>query len=317
MSKDFDTTLSDAIDLAAGAAQTAGASAARLRGRKRTMRKRIALSTMSLVLIAAAATVAFKASGPANGGAANVTTASPNPTVSPSSIVRSSPTTGPTAPATTSSPPTGTSPAAVVADPHQVAGAAWLSPGQVPFAATFHWKAVQADPQGSSPIGQQLTSTVFYVAKDTVFQALTTCGDPAQLLAHTIGAQHAQYATPAKGAGSAANQYIFFFADAASAQQTFAWLQGQYGPSCMPGFGLSITKTAGDGVTSASWLTVKHSAGPVDLSPYNREYFVLRGSTIAWVSVDSVASSVASPYDDAAQLSALAAHLCVYGGPCH
>ena len=64
MSKDFDTTFSDAIDLAAGAAQTAGASAARTRGRTRTMRKRIAISTMSFVLVAAGTTAAFSATSP-------------------------------------------------------------------------------------------------------------------------------------------------------------------------------------------------------------------------------------------------------------
>jgi hypothetical protein len=55
----------------------------------------------------------------------------------------------------------------------------------------------------------------------------------------------------------------------------------------------------------------------VDLQPYNREYFVLRGSTIASVGISSATSSVGSPHDDAAELSAIAKHLCVYGGSCY
>jgi hypothetical protein len=39
VSKDFDTTLADALDLTAGASQTKGAAAARSRGRQRTVRK--------------------------------------------------------------------------------------------------------------------------------------------------------------------------------------------------------------------------------------------------------------------------------------
>jgi hypothetical protein len=107
VSKDFDRTLSDALDLAAGAAQTAGAQAARVRGRKRTMRKRVAISTMSFVLVlaAAGATAAFKpfssgdASPPAVAGsvsaspsAAAITSAPAAPTTAPG--------TGPSAPPT-------------------------------------------------------------------------------------------------------------------------------------------------------------------------------------------------------------------------
>ena len=62
MSKDFDTTLSDAIDLAVRAAHTAGPSAARIRRGKRTMRKRVVISSTAFVLLAAVATTAFAAS---------------------------------------------------------------------------------------------------------------------------------------------------------------------------------------------------------------------------------------------------------------
>jgi hypothetical protein len=50
---------------------------------------------------------------------------------------------------------------------------------------------------------------------------------------------------------------------------------------------------------------------------YTREYLVQRGSTIAYVSISSNSHSLPTTYDDAAQLSTIATHLCVYGGPCH
>jgi hypothetical protein len=52
VSKDFDTTLSDALDLAAQAARTAGAPAARIRGRRRAARKRMAVTAGGLILLA-------------------------------------------------------------------------------------------------------------------------------------------------------------------------------------------------------------------------------------------------------------------------
>jgi hypothetical protein len=333
VSKDFDRTLSDALDLTAQAAQTAGPTAARIRGRKRTLHQRIALSTVSLVIAAVGATAAFTAASSNGGGTSHPTVqtstpviASPTPTIGPSASSPAGPTASPSTGAsngqstnsspTMSTPPTSGSPASnqsTNADPQKAVAAAWLTPGQMPFASSFTWTAQQSTSQGG-PIGQQLTPTIFYVPKDTSFQAITVCGDPSALLARTTGAQHTNYSTTASG--TAGSQFIFFFADATSAQQTFAWLQGQYSSSCVQsGSSEQVTKTGGDGVTSAAWLTTKGATGPVDMSPYNREYFVLRGSTIAYVSINSTAT-LPTTYDDAAQLSAIASHLCVYGGPC-
>jgi hypothetical protein len=308
VSKDFDSTLSAAIDLAAAAAQTSGASAARIRGRQRTVRKRIAVSTASAVLIAVGATAAFKISSPHNGTPQLTTTtsqatASPSATSSPSSGATSQPTTSPS-----SSP-------AITADPHKTVQGAWLSAAQLPFATTQQWKASQSNPQGSSPIGQPLTATVFYVAKDTSLQALTACADPTALLGRTTGAQHTDY-TSAQGAGVAASQFVFFFADATSAQQAFSWLQSQYSPSCQTASGMTVTRTAGDGQTSAAWLIVKGASGPIDAASYTREFFVLRGGTIGYVSVSAAAGGLPTAWDDNGQLSTVAAHLCVYGGVC-
>ena len=185
----------------------------------------------------------------------------------------------------------------------------------MPFTGTFNWKA-----QAATPINQQLAPTVSYIPNNSNYQALTACADPAKLLPRTTGGQLTEYrATTGTSttSGTVARQFIFFFSDDASAQQTFTWLQSQYSSACLvSGPTVRVTNTGGDGTTSAAWLTVKTSkSGPVDLSPYNREYFVLRGSTIAYVEVEATAT-LPTTYDDAAQISAIASHLCVYGGFC-
>jgi hypothetical protein len=326
VSKDFDSTLSDALDLAARAARTAGPEAARIRGRKRTVHQRIALSTAAFVVVAVGATTAFAVASSGGGHTPRLTGGSPH--VSTSASPTTGPTTSPSAGTTTgttasnsasqaASSTTASSPASsqsAVADPHQVVAAAWLSPDQMPFAGTFSWKAIEAT-QNTAPLGEQLTPTVFYVPNNENFQALTVCADPAKLLPRTTGAQHTEYSATS---GTVASQFIFFFADNASAQQTYTWLQSQYSSACLGSFStVQVSKTGGDGATSAAWLTVKTSkSGPVDLSPYNREYFVLRGSTIAYVEIESTAT-LPTTYDDAAQISTIASHLCVYGGSCY
>jgi hypothetical protein len=137
VSKDFDTTLSDALDLAAGASQTTGASAARIRGRQRTVRRRIIVTTASVALVAVGATVAFKAISSSDGGSPRMTAASPSatadasvtalprPVTTPSESPSSSPTGSPSAPATGST----------AASEH------WLTPAQIPFDNAMNWTA--------------------------------------------------------------------------------------------------------------------------------------------------------------------------------
>jgi hypothetical protein len=334
VSKDFDGTLSDALDLAAHAAETSGPAAARIRGRKRTMHHRIALSTASLVMVAVGATAGFKAATADNGGSPQPTGGSPGVTASLSTAGTPSNTGGsPTPPTQTSSSPAASIPATTGsattgspttgspsssrpagADPQQVAPGAWLSADQIPFAGTYTWNPVP----GSQLGGQQLSSSVAYIANNTSYQTLTMCADPAQLLSRTIGAQVSGFTTTTTSSGNnQANQYIFFFADAASAQQTYTWLETQYTSSCLlNGSGAQVTKTAGDSSTGMAWLTLKGTSTSPDLPLYEREYFVLRGSTIAYVSMVSYTKTLPTAYNDTAQLATIAAHLCVYGGSC-
>jgi hypothetical protein len=299
MSKDFDTALADALDHTAHAVWTSGPEAARIRGRKRTMHKRIALSTTALVLVAIGATAAFAAASSA-GGTPRLTPAGPYHTVS------GSPTAGSTGSASTTSSQTTT------ADPHKVVQAAWMTAGQLPFASTVNWKVVPDNQSGDL----RLTSTVGYLPNTTTLQALTACADPAKLLGRTVGTQYMRSSATTTTGSDEADQYIFFFADAASAQQTYTWLQSQYGSCPLTFPGAQVTKTGGEGTTGATWLFLKGSSGYPDVNDYEREYFVLRGSTIAYVDVTSYPVTLPTTYDDATQLSKIASHLCVYGGNC-
>lgn len=324
MSEDFETTLCGALDLAAAAAHTAGAEAARIRGRARATHRLIAYCALSFVLVVAGSGTAAFALSSHHGGTPHVTGGSPSTAASTAptpgathSAVSPPPSSNPaspSAPSSSTSPPAAHSSSPVTsADPQQVVDQAWLSAQQLPFAGTFTWTAVHADPNGVSPIGQQLSPTVFYVAKDTALQALTLCADPAQLLGRTTGAQHTEYT--ASGSGHTASQYIFFFADASAARAAFAWLQSQYGSCPLTAGGVQVTRTGGDAVGTAAWLSLNASGANPDLSAYNREYFVQRGSTIAYIAIES-STMLPQSYDDAAELSTITAHLCVYAGPC-
>ena len=161
MSKDFDAALSAAIDHAANAAHPAGASAARATGRKRTMRKRIAISATSAVIVAAGMTAAFKAAsasdgkaGPGQNPTPGVHSTGPTPSSTPSSPNAAPSTSGtpgaPGIPGTSSTPgtPPGTTPSTPSAPTNPTTSGApvtdsgrlsWLTPGHVPFDNLMSW----------------------------------------------------------------------------------------------------------------------------------------------------------------------------------
>jgi len=149
VSKDFDTTLSDAIDLAAHAAHTTGAAGARTRGRQRTMRTRIAMSTTSLVIVAVGATVAFKATSSHDGGTPRLTAASPTATASSTPSSAASPSGSPTQTASSSaSSAPGSASSSASSNPSttgstiaQTASETWLTAGQLPYDSTMKWSA--------------------------------------------------------------------------------------------------------------------------------------------------------------------------------
>ncbi|HET9168517.1 MAG TPA: hypothetical protein VFN97_03740 [Actinospica sp.] len=293
------------------------------------MRQKITLSAVSLVLIAVGATTAATLSASHN-GAPQLTSATPHVTKSATAGPSASPSTAPTQTRTTTSSPSSTTPSSTgtgsssggtsssqpaSADPHQVRTQAWLTASEMPFAGSLTWNA-QSSKMDSD---QQLTSTIGYVANTANYQALTICGDPAAFMRQTIGAQIQAFdSTPASSGNNQATQYIFFFSSASAAQQGYAWLQDQYTSNCsgITSTGAQLTQVASAGSSGMAWLTEKASSGLPDLPLYDREYFVLRGDTIAYVSVTSYPHTLAKSYDDAGVLSTIAGHLCIYGGSC-
>jgi len=215
----------------------------------------------------------------------------------------------------------------VNADPHSVVPGAWLDASQLPFADTFHWAVEQAGGSQSTPIGQPLTSSVFYIPNDTSFQSLTMCSDPSWLLPRTTGAQHSEYVSTTGTGNNQASQFLFFFANHGLAQLTFNNLVKQYGATYPPcsqhDGGAEPTLTAGnlDGARAPMnemvWLTVKGKSSAPDLPDYTREYFVLRGDVIDYVVVTSYTdANLPTTYPDTTYLSHIASHVCVYGGAC-
>lgn len=85
MSKEFDTTLSAVINLAAAAAEPQGPSAARARGRRRAARKHIMVSALSLALVAtgAGAGVALTTGDHPKGSAPATVVTGPSTTATP------------------------------------------------------------------------------------------------------------------------------------------------------------------------------------------------------------------------------------------
>ncbi|HTJ68025.1 MAG TPA: hypothetical protein VL551_10880 [Actinospica sp.] len=144
MSDRFDDLLSGVVDTATDAAREPGAAAARKRGRQRRNHKRLAASTLSVVLLGAIGGVAAVSVHNTNGvPAAHVTgtavatsaPATPSPTVTVTSSPSSTPTTGASSPSSTAGSTTATSGASTtVVNPAQYVANAWLNASQMPLA---------------------------------------------------------------------------------------------------------------------------------------------------------------------------------------
>ena len=284
------------------------------------MRKRIALSTVSLVLLAVGTTVAVKA-GSSNGApqlagaspSVSATSAAPSAAPSPSSIPSQVTASGSATavPSSSASPWNGTTlpsfPAG--ANPPRVIPSVWLSASELPFTDTFTWKAESSEGK---------------ILNNANLQALTVCGDPAKFIPQTIGGRDEQFfSTPPATVGNnqaTVTQYVFFFDGASAAQQGYDWLRTQYTNGCsgIRNYDTELTQVGSDGSAGMAWLTRKVGTGGwVDLAPYNREYFVLRGNAITYVDMQSTVKNLRTTYDDASELSKIASHLCVYGGSCN
>jgi hypothetical protein len=223
VSKDFDSTLSDAIDRAAGAANTAGATAARIRGRERTMRKRIVISTTSIVLVAAGAGAAFAVTSH-NGGTPHQTAASPSVSASPSTGASASST--PTASASgaqsnTASPsaPTSSSSTTSITTGVEV----WLTPSQLIYDSTMKWQA--SNPTSCTAGSFEITSLYPGGCSEH-----TNSGDPYP--AEQMDTQVFSAPSVAMGngawAGTTADQEFYTYPNSADAQSAYQYFTNQF-----------------------------------------------------------------------------------------
>jgi len=220
VSKDFDSTLSDAIDRAAGAANTAGATAARNRGRERTMRKRIVISTTSIILVAAGAGAAFAVSSH-NGGTPHPTAASPSVSAGPSTGASTSPNSTPTrsasgAQSATASPsaPRSSSSTTSVTTGFEV----WLTPSQLIYDSTMKWLA--SSPTSCTAGSFEITSLYPGGCSEH-----TNSGDPypaEQMDTRVFSAPGVAMGNGA-WAGTTADQEFYSYANAADAQSAYQY----------------------------------------------------------------------------------------------
>jgi hypothetical protein len=159
------------------------------------------------------------------------------------------------------------------------------------------------------PIGTPEGNDVYYVSPETVFQAITSCGDPSLLLGNTLGARQRQF-TPTSGVlQDQAGQWISSYPDAAAALTAWQRLQSAYA-QCPSHEGLSqitLTETA-QSQDGMAWFHSTHGA-VVDLAPYIHEYFVLHANEVAYVYVEGGGSALAATPDDALVLATIAQHL--------
>jgi hypothetical protein len=311
VSKDFDTTLSDAIDLAAGAAQTAGAPAARIRGRKRAVRKRIAVTTTSFALVAVCATVAFKASASNGSGTPTApSSGSTSPSISVSATTSASATPSLHPSATRSSPasptagaPSGTAPQAMVPDPGRYVTGAWLSPAQLPFARAGYTTWDHADVIGTLLGGSAYGQTVEQYKANNSCSSIATASALSDGLSEALtGAQVQVFQSsnfgkiwPDGTIPAYASQYALFYPNATGAAAAMNGLSADYaacktqvtGPDPSTGGNLagSVQQTVNGGSAQCWTLLTAQPDSTVANGTADHTCFVRAGAMIAAVTV--------------------------------
>ena len=342
MSKDFDTTLSDAIDLAAGAAQTAGAPAARIRGRKRAVRKRIAVTTTSFVLVVVCATVACKASLSNNSGTPTAPpSASTSPSVSVSATTSASaapsmhPSTTPRAPAgPTATTPSGTAPQAMVPNPGRYVTGAWLSPAQLPFTRAGYTIWDHSGGIGTLLGGSAYGQTVQQYKVNNSCSSIATASALGDGLSEALtGAQVQVFQSsnfgkiwPDGTIPAYASQYALFYPNATAATAAMNALSADYaacktqvtGPDPTTGRALagSVQQTVNGGSAQCWTLLAAQPNSTVANGTVDHTCFVRSGARIGTVTVSinqvSSLSTVSFTSSDSTVVSELEQDLAAY-----
>jgi hypothetical protein len=185
---------------------------------------------------------------------------------------------------------------------------AWLAASEIPFGATYTWSLVAGN-GSSAPIGTSEGKGVYYVSPDTVFQAITSCGDPSLLMSNILGARQRLFDPTTGALRDQAGQWISSYPDAAAAQAAWHGLQAAYA-GCRahePSPQITLTETA-QNQDGMAWFDSTKGA-IADLAPYIHEYFVLNENEIAYVFVRGSGPALAATPDDAQVLATIAQHL--------
>jgi hypothetical protein len=186
---------------------------------------------------------------------------------------------------------------------------AWVAASEIPFGATYRWSLFTGN-GGTQPIGTAEGNGVYYVSPDTVFQGITSCGDPSLLLSTSLRAWHRIFESASGTPEDSAGQWISSYPDAAAAQAAWHGLQAAYAGCFRQGGSrpVTLTETAQTGDAMAWFHSNTHGA-LIDLSPYAHEYFVLHENQIAYLYVEGKEAALATTPNDAQILATIARHL--------
>ncbi len=241
------------------------------------------------VAVSAAACTAHPASDVAGAHAgSNATSAGPKAT-SP----------GPAATASSSSAPVSSTPPA----------AAWLMASEMPFNSTHSW-SLFAGNANSAPIGTPEGNGVYYVSPNTVFQAITTCGDPSLILGQPLGAWQRIFKPTSGDSLDQAGQWISSYPDATAAQAAWQQLRAAYAGCLAQESNPQITLTeTSQTLDTMAWFHSTNGETVGSLAPYSHEYFALHQNEISYVYVEGGGSALATTPDDSQVLATIARHL--------
>lgn len=311
MPESFDTLLSEIAETAGSAVHPTGSVAARRRGHQRAVRRRVAASVLSVVLLGGAGGLSFALATHNSATPAPITHSNtPTPTApTPSTTASPSASAGSSSPSPSAS--ASSTPPSVTGDLHTIVPGAWTPASEFPFSLDL--KANMNQPSINTADRQW-----FY-----------TCYGSGTTLEHlgASGYQEMTYkATAPQRFFNTADQVMFFFPSTSAAEQALATIHNDYlhcPEQSTDTNGVPITGTMrlteeldGSYASLHTFRTALGSPGsPANIPSDSHEYFVQRGDVVelVWFGSDI---GVDDPSNDLSFLNTLNGSLCVYGGKC-
>ncbi|NUU21450.1 MAG: hypothetical protein HOV68_08035 [Streptomycetaceae bacterium] len=219
----------------------------------------------------------------------------------------------------------------VTGDPDRFVPGAWLPDDQAPFvyraSPEVGWNLPVQAPNGNRPDIADGTGVLAEPPQHTV-----SCQGGTNPWSATgiVKAQYRSYGAGTDPAKPSASQQLFFYRDEAAARSALATFAAAYQACSKTGqisdldtnelLTQQVTRVAAvqDGMAWLNTLRRPHGEPGLTTGPYGsdtREYFVQRGNVIAYIAL-SGGPEISAVGGDQEVLQQMAAHLCVYGGPC-